>query len=188
MVAWYASLYLTKQRIQLEAEAKIQNIKQNKTPFIWDFSRFNDDVIKSTHHYWQASNNGKAIKSLVSDDSKISLNFSGETISARLHNKLIINALSEMSANLMIQFQSELNDLTFYYSPLLKLKGKQQVIDLDLLWSQVNVKTNEKKKSIWGADKKKISSLVLHFSQIKEQLTLESIVLPYVSKNLCKCR
>ena len=171
--------------MQLEAGNKIKNIQNNLTPFVWNFESFNSDIVKPTQKYWQVLKFDHSIKAAKNVNPHLSLKFSGEVINSFIHSKLVISSSIGLSGTVKIQLKQNISDKIFYYSPLIKLHGSRQVINLGQIWSRVD---NENKKNIsaeWKNDIKFISSLVLFFNNPNEELLIDNISIPY-DQNLLK--
>lgn len=179
-VAWFVSLQLTKQRIQLEAENRLNNLTQQKTPYIWDFESFENNIVESFQKYWQNSTVNSQIKSNKGVNPQLSLNFSGETINISQFSELIISSPVNMIGSMALQAKINLDDDVYYYLLNIKLTGKVQKIHLHKLWSGVNanetkIETSEKNKKL-----EKISSLVLIFKNPNQDIVIDSIAMPYL--------
>ncbi|MBL4659240.1 MAG: CPBP family intramembrane metalloprotease [Alcanivoracaceae bacterium] len=177
--AWFVALELTKQRIQLEAENKINNFKSQQTPFIWNFESFTGDVVEPYQKYWQQLDSSHYIKANKGQNPQLSLNFSSEVINTSHHSILQIDSTNLLQGTVKIQFKTELDDDYFYYSSDIKLAGKQQVIDLQQSWQGISDKNSHTVKAPWGTSAQKVSSLVLYFNNPDTDLVIESISMPY---------
>ena len=178
-LAWFVALQLTKQRLQLEAENKINNFTNQQTSFVWDFKSFKRDVVKPYQKYWQQSDSTPAIKADKGQNPQLSLNFSSEVINTLHHSILQINSTTTLQGTVKIQFKTELDDDYFYYSSDIKLSGKQQIIDLQQNWQGISDKNTHTVKAAWGTSAQKVSSLVLYFNNPDADLVIKSISMPY---------
>ncbi|HFC29440.1 MAG TPA: hypothetical protein ENJ44_00175 [Oceanospirillales bacterium] len=172
------ALFLTQQRIQLEAANKLNNIKLKQSPWRWDFVDFSDDVVESFQNNWQKKPDLAQIIALKGQNPQLSLNFSGETINARLHDFLTISAAKNMQGSIRLQVKTKLSDQAFYYSQTYRLKGKSVQLDLHKNWLKID-KNNTKTAAVYAKDIPQISSLVLLFSNPKTDLVLNSVELAY---------
>jgi len=181
--AWGVSLILTQQRVLLEGENKLQNIQQNITPFIWDFKVIEQDVVESFLPYWDTNTVDKTLTA-SSNKPQLSLNFSADVINTYRHHRLLLKTQTEFSGKLVLQFKTDLASAEYYYSPSLTLQGKIHDIDLaELSWKQLTGKQLSRGQQ-WGAKAHKVSSLVLIFSDLQNQLKIQSIALPMENKDL----
>lgn len=178
-MAWFVSLQLTKQRIALETYNKLNNIEQQISPFVWDFSSFDSDIVESFHQYWTQQNDSSAIVSAQIEKPQLSLNFSGEVISTFQHKKMIITSANELSGRLTIQAKINLQDDVFYYLPAIKLSTKKQTINLDQVWKGLSDSVQNVKDFSWDKTSSTVSSLVLLFEGLTHPVTLETIKIPY---------
>ncbi len=184
LVVWVVSLQLTKQRIVLEAENKLQSIQSSRTPFVWDFVHFSQDVVESFQQYWQYNPNKLTINANQGSNPQLSLNFSGQTFSPLLHDKLIIYSRGPLNAQVSIQAKIDTDEDIFYYLPVVDITQTTTEIDLSQAWSEVIATGKKKGVRIWGKDLMKISSLVLIFKNPNNAIEIEKIELPFNHINL----
>jgi len=182
-IVWFVSLELTKQRIVIEAENKKHSIQALQSPYVWDFVHFNQDVVESFQSYWHLDL-AHSIHAKQSSNPQLSLNFSGQTLNPLLHDKLIIYSKKALLGKLKIQIKSRLDDKIFYYSPLLDLSGKVNEINLNQTWKGYTASAESADAVVWGNDLKKISSLVLIFSNPTAAIEIGKIELPYSQQKL----
>ena len=177
-VVSFVSWQLTQQRIALEAENKLNAIQSMQSPFTWDFSDFNQQVVESFQPYWQ-TDNSQTLHAQQASNPQLSLNFSGQTLSTLLHDKLIIYSATTFQGQLKIQIKNELADGVFYYSELHHVSGKVIEIDLKKAWKGYKTTGENVASAIWGKELTKISSLVLVFENPNKAITINKIALPY---------
>jgi hypothetical protein len=178
-LAWVVSLQLVQQRVQLEAEGKLKNVFTMKTPLVWNFNSFTDDVVESFQIHWQSLEKTKQIYAVIGSNPALSLNFSGERINTNLHSKLHITFAENIDAKLVIQYKTELDSEFFYYLTNVKLNKKNQVIDLNRIWKRVSAEVKGNTPTQWNDSSHQISSLVLQFNNPNSAITIDSISLPY---------
>ena len=176
--AWYVSLQLTKQRIQLESFNKSNNQQQQSTPYVWDFESFGD-IVGSFQYFWHRPIGKNYIYAIKGSNPQLSLNFSGESISTYEHSRLVIHSSEGLNGSLKLQTKSNLEDGSYYYLPKFNLSGTKQIIDLRNSWRGVNkqgVKTNQLKLNQITPH---MTSLVLQFTNQHDKIYIDSISMPY---------
>ena len=176
-LAWFVSLQLTKQRVQLEAINKLHNIETNVSPYIWNFDSFSSDIVEPFQSFWRKEADGSQILS-VTNNPQLSLNFSGEVLNTFQHSQLIINSLEELTGTLTIQAKVNLSSDNFYYLYNIPLSGKSVSISLNQTWTGVNSKSKSIDGFYWNKSAWKISSLVLQFNGAKT-IAIQSVMIPY---------
>ena len=183
-LSWIVTIKLTQQRVQLEGLNLLNNISQHSSPFQWDFVDYENDLVESSKPTWQYNTGNQSITADAHSKPHLSLNFSSEVINSALFDKLIINFKQKPATKLLIQFKTELNDEYYYYSPHISMTNTMMEIDLSALnWKGVS-DTNPTISSVWGANKHKISSLVLNFTDSLEPIVISSIAMPFVPNTL----
>ena len=175
-------LTLTKQKIQLEAMNKINNLAEDISPFRWDFHSFTHDIVQPYQKYWQQLVD-HSIAAERDSDPILSLNFSGEVINTNYHRQMVIESSQPLTGTLTIQLKSKLDDGLFYYSSAIKLNGRQQSIDLDRVWQNGSRQQNTVNTLTWGADLQQVSSLVLYFDNPDAAIHISRINMPYQISN-----
>ena len=180
---WLVSLHLTKQRVQLESQNKINNFKHRSSPFIWNFNQGND-IVSSYQSYWQLNDDELPIIAEKGINPQLSLNFSGEVLNTFHYSQLLINTSNDLTGALSIQVTNNLDDNIYYYLSDVKLSGKQQSIDLNQSWKGFNSDEEYVGDFLWNESSDKISSLVLHFNNPENQILLDSISLPYANDEI----
>lgn len=184
LMSWVVGIYLTQQRIQMEADKKLQNVRQNITPFIWDFKSTND-IVSSFQKYWRWEPGTSTLEAQKGSNPRLSLNFSSELLNSRIHKRLEIISDENLDSRLVIQIKTDLKDDFYYYSSALKLKHKENQIDMDEVeWSGTNEQSGEKRKLTWGDKNQRIASIVLIFDNPSKDIVLERVSLPYTEMNL----
>ncbi len=181
VLAWFVSLQLTKQRVQLEAINKLHNIETNVSPYVWNFESFSSDIVEPFQPFWAKQADNNQIVS-VTNNPQLSLNFSGEVLNTFQHSQLIINSLEELTGRLTIQAKVNLSSDNFYYLYNIPLSGKSVSISLNQTWMGVNSKSKNIDGFYWNKSAWKISSLVLQFNGAKT-IAIQSVMIPY-NKNL----
>jgi len=176
--AWYVSLQLTKQRVQLESFNRLNNLHQQSTPYIWDFQSF-DDVVGSFQYYWQKPLNENYLVAKKASNPHLSLNFSGESINTFHHSQLVIHSESGLSGSLKLQTKINLDDNVYYYTSDINLDDSTQVINLDQLWQGFDNNGKPVNKLSWNEITTQMTSLVLRFTNSNEAIQINSISMPY---------
>jgi hypothetical protein len=183
-LSWIVALKLTQQRVQIEGLSSLNNVIQNISPFKWDFVDYENDLVESSKPIWQFNVENQSILAKAHTKPHLSLNFSSEVINSELFDVLIINFAQIPKTKLLIQFKTDLNDEYFYYSPHINMVNKIMKIDLTALrWKGVSDRSPTK-DTVWGAQKHKISSLVLNFTNSVNPIIIDSIELPFNRNNL----
>ncbi len=159
---WLVSLQLTKQRIVLEAENKLNSLQLMQSPFVWDFNHFHQDIVESFQPYWQTGLSG-VIQAKQARNPQLSLNFSGQSFYTQLHDKLIIHSPKELYGEVKIQAKANLDDADFYYSTTYKLSGHSVELNLTQPWKVIKSSGEVLDSVNWGEELAKVSSLVLIF-------------------------
>ncbi len=181
VLAWFVSLQLTKQRVQLEAINKLHNIETNVSPYVWNFESFSSDIVEPFQPFWKKQTDNNQIVSVVNNP-QLSLNFSGEVLNTFQHSQLIINSLEELTGTLTLQAKVDLSSDNFYYLSNVPLSGQSISIDLNQTWKGVNKESKSIDGFYWNQSVGKISSLVLQFNGTNT-IVIQSVVIPY-NKNL----
>ena len=175
--AWFVALHLTKNRVTQEGLDKLESINRNKTPFLWDFTSFKNQVVESFQTYWEKNEyNGQLVAKTLNPH--ISLNFSGKTLNTLLHETLIIKSV-ETTGTVKIQVRNENQNALFYYLSPITLTGKTQVINLKQQWIGYDASGKIIEKVLWGEKLKSITSLVLQFKEQQKTIKLKAVSLPY---------
>jgi hypothetical protein len=176
--AWYVSLQLTKQRVQLESISRLNNYQLKSTPYVWDFKSF-EDVVGSFQSYWQKPANESYVIGKKGSNPQLSLNFSGESINTHHHSQLVIHSDSGLNGSVKLQTKINLDDSVYYYTSDIKLFKSTQVINLDQLWQGVDNNGKPVNKLSWNEITSQMTSLVLQFTNSDEAIQLDSISMPY---------
>jgi flagellar biogenesis protein FliO len=180
--AWYVSLQLTKQRVQLESINRLNNLEKLSTPYFWDFKSF-EDVVGSFQYYWQKPVGENFIHAKKASNPQLSLNFSGESINTYHHSQLVIHSNSGLHGALKLQTKTNLEDGNYYYLSDIILSGATQTIDLHKLWDGLNKDGKVITQLEWNQITPHMTSLVLQFTNQDDELHIDSISMPY-SANL----
>lgn len=176
--AWYVSLQLTKQRVLLESNNRLNNLEQLSTPYFWDFKSF-EDVVGSFQYFWQKIENENFIRASKGSNPQLSLNFSGESINTYHHSQLVIHSNSGLYGALKLQTKPTLEDGNYYYLPDIILSGTTQTIELDTLWEGLNKDGKVISQLEWNQITPHMTSLVLQFTNQNYALQIDSISMPY---------
>ncbi len=175
---WWLALDLTKQRLQLEAASKLNNIEKHLSAFSWDFINFEGDIVSPYQKYWSKDN--VSIVAGKQTNPILSLNFSGELINPLHHDQLLIKSSLPLSGTVVLQITTEVNGPNFYYSQPIKLHGTEVIVDLKKSWkTSSNSSTSTSTKVNWDESLKNVSSLVLYFKNPDQALYIESVSLAY---------
>jgi len=183
VMAWIAVLQLTQQRILLEAENKLRSIKSNQTSFVWNFIDFEADIVTPYQKNWQILHEPRSIFASKSSDPVLSLNFSGEILNAAHFDEIQLESPVKIQGMLKLQIKISHAENVFYYSGPIALSGSKHLLSLNREWFTIE---NGKKRDAefnWPGDQSRISSLVLQFSQLKQDLYLSKISLPINDSN-----
>lgn len=148
--AWLVSLELTKQRIELEAQNKINAVNSGYSPFVWSFEYFKNDVVESFHSYWLHNEQHSSINAPSESHPQLSLNFSGQSLNTLLHDKLVIYSSSALNGTVKLQMKVNLGDGVFYYNQPLALSGKINEINLNQNWQGLNAEGKPVNSLIWN--------------------------------------
>jgi hypothetical protein len=182
-LACWLSILLTQQRIQAESQNIQFNQNNNQTQYVWKFEQKKQDIVESFKKFWNQSNPSQ-IEAHKASNPKLSLNLSGSVINSLQYRTLVIESDQELNGFVTIEFKTELDDDLFYYSPKIKLFGKNQSIDLQTTWRGLNRDKSKIIKAAWGTSKQKVSSLVLHFENSQNDISIKTIRMPRVNTNI----
>jgi hypothetical protein len=173
---------LTQERVQIESDNIHSAQLSKKSPYLWDFNSSNENIVESFMPYWTKKNN--QIEAIKASNPKLSLNLSGSVINSLHHQQLQLSSKKKLHGFVTIEFKTELDDDFYYYSPRIQLSGKSQIIDLQTTWRGQNKDKSQIIKAPWGTSSQKINSLVLHFENPWKELSIDSVFLPFIEKEI----